>query len=250
MSQSLHSKHADISNSFIFWQFTKQDLGSLCFFMFLILFTGAAWSKGRSNLDHCLLIGWTYKWPIHSGSSSTVLILIFETSPTWPNWRKSQDVKDNCRKFSWLFLQVGQVGCFSSLFLDMGGSCLISSGNIGYSILSSCNMFTARLQEHVMEKGGTEMPCGIIMPIAKAISQSHMKPQPSRNWPWKMHESTWNFMVKSMDFHVSPCRIIDVHGFRSKCHEMSFNLTWWHLMTNGYIWPYSVILYDIWWHLG
>ncbi len=30
------------------------------------LFTGGAWSKGRSHLDHCLLIGWTYIYPIRA----------------------------------------------------------------------------------------------------------------------------------------------------------------------------------------
>ncbi len=32
----------------------------------ILLFTGGAWSKARSHLDHCLLIGWTYKWPIRA----------------------------------------------------------------------------------------------------------------------------------------------------------------------------------------
>ncbi len=51
---------------------------------------------------------------------------------------------------------------------------------------------------------------------------------PSRNWPWismKVHGRSWNFMVKSMDFHVSPCWIIKVHGFPWKSMSLKCNIS-------------------------
>ena len=39
----------------------------------------------------------------------------------------------------------------------------------------------------------------------------------------KVHGRSWNFMVKSMDFHVSPCQIINVHGFPWKSMSLKLN---------------------------
>ncbi len=49
---------------------------------------------------------------------------------------------------------------------------------------------------------------------------------PSRNWPWKsmkVHGRSWNFLVKSMDFHVSPCRMLrfnDMEVHRLPCESI------------------------------
>ena len=72
---------------------------------------------------------------------------------------------------------------------------------------------------------------------------------PSRNWPWKsmkVHGHSWDLMVKRMDFHVSPCRIINVY---EKCCVLT---TWkfidFHvnppLATNGneqFVWAQAAI---------
>ncbi len=54
----------------------------------------------------------------------------------------------------------------------------------------------------------------------------------------KLQKQFKNVMKNHQNYH-------QVHVI--KCHEMSFNLTWWHFMTYDDIW-WNFMIYDIWWH--